>query len=92
MEETKKQEEPVQLGIGAVMLPCPFCGCENIEYETYDFQECMYQDTSSGACTCQNCGAKGGSITVLHKYDNGRDVTSNYEDEAIALWNARHGA
>ena len=52
----------------------------------------MYQDTSQGACTCQNCGARGCSVYIAHKYNYGRDVTPNYEDEAIVLWNTRHGA
>jgi len=91
-EQNLNNNKEQALTIPVVMLPCPFCGCEDIEYETYNFQESMYQDTSEGACTCQNCGAKGGSVSILHKYDKGRDVTPNYEDEAIALWNARHGA
>lgn len=92
MQQHTNLQESQPLLIADVMLPCPFCGCEDVKFETYNFQEHMYQDTSEGACTCQNCGAKGGSVSIAHKYDNGRDVTPNYENEAIALWNARHGA
>ena len=74
-----------------VLLPCPFCNCTDIEYEMYNFQESVYQDTSEGACVCQNCKAKGGNVIVSHKYNNGKDVTPSYEDEARVLWNTRAG-
>ena len=72
------------------MKPCPFCGCTDIKYETYNFKESCKQDTSEGPCTCQQCGAKGGCVTVMHEYKQGTDVTPSYEAEAISLWNARY--
>lgn len=74
------------------MLPCPFCGSNQVEYEKYNFQEGMYQDSSEGACRCQDCGAMGGSVLIIHKYCGGvAEVNPSDECEAIRLWNKRTG-
>ena len=89
---TEKLDTEQPCTIDSVMLPCPFCGGTDIEYELSGFHETVYQDTSEGACVCQNCGAKGASVVILHKYENGVDITPSSEKEAISLWNNRYEA
>lgn len=73
------------------ILPCPFCGSENIEFGTFNYKESMYQDTYDSAIQCNDCEAKGGGVGINIKYHNGRDITDydTYKKEAIELWNRR---
>jgi Lar family restriction alleviation protein len=74
MEETSKNNETAQLGIGDVMcaLPCPFCGSET-EIETTTFGDSMTDYFRV------NCKQKGHSL----------DWWSDTESEAISVWNER---
>jgi Lar family restriction alleviation protein len=73
------------------ILPCPFCDCKYVSFITYNYQESMYQNTKEGSISCDDCGAKGGSVDINIKYDSGRDVT-DYETvkkDAVERWNTR---
>ena len=54
--------------------PCPFCGCEEIDYFETDFGRA--DDPYSYAIRCNNCNA-----SVF--------AESGYFDDAIELWNRR---
>lgn len=74
-EELKKEIEDIKSNDYDI-LPCPFCGSENVKLAGYDSSFGMY-------VICEDCSAASGS----HYYDGSQRIEFT-ENDAIEDWNS----
>ena len=73
------------------LLKCPFCGSDNLKLEHKNKLKDIQRNfiRMNFAVKCNNCHAKGGSVTEDIYYSEKADAFSEAKEEAIEKWNMR---
>ena len=73
------------------LLKCPFCWSDNLKLEHKNKLKDIQRNfiRMNFAVKCNNCRAKGGSVTEDIYYSEKADAISEAKEEAIEKWNMR---
>lgn len=74
-----------------VLKPCPFCGCNKVEYYKNHGPVYEYEETkiSLYAVYCPKCSA---NIRIRRMYCESERSEAEYMKEVIDAWNHREGS